>query len=192
MLCALLHAGGGPVRIVYADEARVGLVGCSGRRLSSRGVRPVSPAQREYKWTFLWQALCPADGAAVLMKSTHLCTLTFNYFLTAVSEKWPDCIVVLVLDGAAYHFSGGVEVPANVRLVKLPPYSPELNPVERMWLEMRRALKGTVFSTLEEAENAAIGKLDGMTEDEVKSLAAGWLTHQAWQKEVKPLSGSLP
>ncbi len=58
-----------------------------------------------------------------------------------------DAHAVLVLDGAGWHVARDLVVPTNVTLVTLPPYSPELNPVERVWLHLReRYLSLRVFA----------------------------------------------
>ena len=90
----------------------------------------------------------------------------------------PDAHVVLVLDGAGWHKAKGLAVPANVTLLILPPYSPKLNPVERVWHYLRdRYLSNRVYKDYEhvfEATSEAWRKLD---EARLKTVCAtGWLT----------------
>ncbi len=173
MLLLLFHKPGG-LRVAFMDEARVGLVGQQGRRLSLRGVKPLSKRQCEYKWKYLWAAVCPGSGSSVLMETDGVCTDTFNLFLKEVSKEWAGSRVLLVLDGAGYHRAKAVELPANVRLLFLPPYSPELNPVERLWQEMRTVLKGVVFNSLDQAVAAAEAKLKEYTGDKMIQLCEGY------------------
>jgi len=76
-------------------------------------------------------------------------TLHMNAFLRHVSEKHGEEFVVMVLDGAPSHRSQGLEIPKNVCLVRLPSYSPELNPAERLWEELReKEFANRVFDSL--------------------------------------------
>jgi transposase len=53
------------------------------------------------------------------------------------ASRPPDVHIVMPLDGAGWHISRDLKIPDNITLVVLPPYSPELNPVERVWLYLR-------------------------------------------------------
>ena len=64
----------------------------------------------------------------------------FGVFLSQMSRAYAKTLNVLVLDNAPAHVAGHVHVPENVVLLYLPPYCPELNPVERLWLEVRRRI----------------------------------------------------
>jgi putative transposase len=67
-------------------------------------------------------------------------TTCFQIFLDALSKKYAREFIVLVLDGAPNHNSGDLKIPANIKLVFLPPYSPELNPQENIWEEIREKI----------------------------------------------------
>lgn len=80
----------------------------------------------------------PAAGENFALVLPWVSTEAMSLFLTGFSEMVPaDTHAVMVLDGAGWHSAKALEVPANVSLVPLPPYSPELNPVERVWLHLR-------------------------------------------------------
>lgn len=94
--------------------------------------------QTEYEWVYLWAAVEPATGASVAMITPTVDTGLMSRFLTGLSGTLaPDEHAVLVLDNAGWHTADALEVPANVTLLHLPPYSPELNPVERLWAWLR-------------------------------------------------------
>jgi DDE superfamily endonuclease len=83
-------------------------------------------------------AACPASGAAAGIITPSLDTWSINAFLGEFSRQLaPDVQAVLIWDGAGFHTSGSLEVPANVSLLRLPPYSPELNPIENFWHYLR-------------------------------------------------------
>jgi transposase-like protein len=102
---------------------------------------------REYAYAYA--AVTPQDGALDWMLTAKMDTLNMNAFLMHVSEKHPQDYIVMVLDGASSHRSKDLRVPENIALVRLPPYSPELNPAERLWDELReKEFANRVFDSL--------------------------------------------
>lgn len=104
-----------------------------------------------YKWAYIFTAIRPATGEDVTLVLPAVNAAAMQVFLDHVAtSRPPDAHIVLVLDGAGWHVSRDLTVPANVTLVVLPPYSPELNPVERVWLYLReRFLSLRLFDTTE-------------------------------------------
>jgi transposase len=97
-----------------------------------------------------------ADHRGVLLpvfatRGRHIC---FEEFLKELSESYADERIALVLDNGPSHLAADVEVPQNVTLLPLPSYSPELNPVERWFLEFRRALANRSFETIDALHQA--------------------------------------
>lgn len=98
------------------------------------GSRPEAVKQTEYQWVYLYAAVNPLTGASSAMLAPHVNTRYMNAHLRFISEAVGDGThAVLVLDQAGWHVSGTLEVPANLTLLHLPPYSPQLNGVERLW-----------------------------------------------------------
>jgi transposase len=94
--------------------------------------------QTQYDYLYVIAAACPATGQAEGILAPYLNTDTINAFLREFSAAIaPGVQAVLVWDGAGYHRSGRLQVPANVNLIQLPPYSPELNPIENLWHYLR-------------------------------------------------------
>ena len=88
----------------------------------------------EYEWVYLFGAVHPQTGASSALLAPTVNTEYMNHHLRFISERvGPNVHVVLVLDQAGWHLSKGLRVPENVTLLHLPPYSPELNAVERLW-----------------------------------------------------------
>jgi len=83
-------------------------------------------------------AACPASGRAAGLIMPHVNIPTINAFLAVVSSRLdPGVHAVLIWDNAGFHTGGGVAVPANMTLMRLPPYAPERNPVENLWHYLR-------------------------------------------------------
>lgn len=103
-------------------------------------------------------AVCPATGRAEGLISPTLDAATVQAFLDGLAATIPDGThAVLVWDGAGYHTAKVLRVPACLTLVQLPPYSPELNPVERLWLHLRRRhWSNRVYKDIDAVEEAAM------------------------------------
>jgi hypothetical protein len=120
------------------DEARIGQKGRLTRVWSQKGMRPRGVRQHGFASAHLFGAVCPARGEGVALVLPEVSTAAMNVFLAELSRALPaGTHAALVLDGAGWHVSEDLTVPADLSLVPLPPYSPELNPVERVWEHLR-------------------------------------------------------
>jgi transposase len=126
------------VRIYFEDEARFGTQGTITRVWAPRGSRPRAVRQNGREWLYVLMAVCVGTGATSALIMPGLDTEVLNLFLEQFSGELPAGVhAVLIWDGAGYHTSGDLVVPGNVSLIQLPPYSPELNPVENLWHYLR-------------------------------------------------------
>ena len=116
------------------DEARFGQQGTLTKMWAPRGSRPAAVKQTKYEWVYLYAAVEPATGASTALLAPHVNTGTMNAFLKMASEDLePDDHAVMIMDQAGWHVSKTLVVPENITILLLPPYSPELNPVENLW-----------------------------------------------------------
>ena len=126
------------LQLWFQDEARIGQKGRTAHRWWERGQRPLGLCDKRFTSAYLYAAVCPANGADFALVMPTVSTAAMSLFLEGFSNSLePDVQAVLVLDQAGWHGSRALAVPDNVTLVPLPPYSPELNPVERVWLYLR-------------------------------------------------------
>jgi transposase len=136
----------------WQDEARVGQKGSLTRIWTQRGSRPTALRDQRYECAYLFGAVCPARGVGAGLVLPHANAEAMNLHLQEIS-RWvsPGAFAVLTLDGAGWHQTGdGLVVPNNIGLLRLPPYSPELNPVENIWEFLRHNdLANRVFATYE-------------------------------------------
>lgn len=144
------------IELWFQDEARFGQQGCNSRVWAERGSRPCAPRQTEYDWLYLFGAICPASGQSNGWLMPQANTRTMQAQLDDLSRSLAaDVHALLVLDGAGWHQSTALRVPANLTLLVLPPYSPELNPAEMLWREMRqRYLSNRVYADHEALDSA--------------------------------------
>src|SRR3954464_14304928 len=126
------------LRVYFEDEARFGTQGTITRVWAPRGSRPRAVRQNGREWLYVLMAVCAATGAASALIMPELNTAVVNLFLEQFSRELPAGVhAVLIWDGAGFHTGGDLVVPGNVSLIQLPPYSPELNPVEDLWHYLR-------------------------------------------------------
>jgi hypothetical protein len=125
-----------------------------------------------YEYLWYYGAVEPASGDAFFLELPALDTPCFQAFLDEFSRAYPDSLNLLVLDGAPAHVAQALVVPENVILLRLPPYSPELNPVERIWLDLRKLLGATLPASLGALADAAGTILRDYTADTLASLTA--------------------
>ena len=143
-------AAGKPVEVWFQDEARIGQQGTLTRVWAERGSRPSAPKDCRYAWAYLFGAVCPARGVGAGLVLPHVNLDAMSLHLAEIGrEVSPGAHAVLVLDGAGWHSEGGrLRVPPNITLLRLPPYAPELNPVENLWAFLRgNKLSNRVFET---------------------------------------------
>ncbi|NJN15451.1 MAG: IS630 family transposase [Oscillochloris sp.] len=159
-----------PVEIHCQDEARFGLKTTQRRRITARGVTPIGIAQHRYANTWLYGTVAPASGDAFTLILPKLNTTNMQIFIDAFAAAFSATFNVLVLDNRAVHTTERLRLPANVALVFLPPYSPELNPVERLWQELRARLAWLLFDDLDTLEAEMCTQLDRFTPAMVQSL----------------------
>lgn len=120
------------------DEARVGQKGGLTHVWYQKGVRPRGVRQQGFASAHLFGAVCPERGAGVALVLPEVSTAAMEVFVAELARAVSaGTHVALVLDGAGWHVSKQLVVPANLTLIPLPPYSPELNPVERVWEHLR-------------------------------------------------------
>lgn len=140
---------GSRVKVWFMDEARFGLHTELRRVWTLRGVRPVVTRQVKYEWDYLYGALSVVGGQAHF---AHMPCVSLEWdrgYLANLAASDPEAIHVLVRDQAGFHLrDGDPRLPERVRIVDLPPYSPELNPCEQMWDIVKDETCNQVFATV--------------------------------------------
>ena len=125
---------------MFADEARFGRMNRPRPCWAPPSVRPKVAAQLIREYIYLYGAVCPKDGTCVYLIIPTSDTACFQVFLDALSRRFARQDILLVLDGAPNHRSSQLFIPKNITLLFLPPYSPELNPKENLWDEIREKI----------------------------------------------------
>lgn len=160
----------------WQDEARVGQQGTLTRVWAEQGGRPTAPRDQRYSWCYLFGAICPArgTGAALVLPAANAAMM--NLHLIEISTAITSgAHAVLVIDGAGWHQTGGrLRVPDNITLLHLPPYSPELNPVENVWAYLRsNKLSNRVFDTYDAIVDACCNAWNWLAQQPDRITALG-------------------
>lgn len=102
------------------------------------GSRPRAVRQTQYDYLYVIGAACPQTGQSAGLLAPHLNTEVINLFLEQFARELASGVhAVLVWDQAGFHTAKALTVPPNVTIIELPPYSPELNPIENLWHYLR-------------------------------------------------------
>jgi len=122
----------------------------NGKALTAIGVKPICPFQQVFKSTYLFGAFSPVNGRKFLLEMPFCNSQSFQVFLDEFSAQDLQEFKIIVLDNGAFHKAKSVKIPANICLIFLPPYSPELNPAEKMWAIIKRNFTNQLFKNLEQ------------------------------------------
>lgn len=170
-----------PVRLWVLDEHRYGLLPVIRRVWSRRGVRVHAPYATTYKWGYLHEAL-EVDGAndAQLLFTPAINKDIHALFLAQIASSDPGSLHVIIQDQAGFHLRAqDPRLPANVRLLPLPPYCPELNPVEGFGRLVKAPTVNRLYSNLRQLEDHLIAVARYWSEPgRVRSLIHGWMREQ--------------
>ena len=165
---------GGRARVFFADEARLGQQGTLTRVWARTGSRPTAVKQARYEWVYLYAAVEPATGESLALLAPHVNTGTFNVLLSMLAaEAKPDEHVVLIMDRAGWHKSKALRLPDCVTVLLMPPYSPELNPVENLWHHLRsHHLSNRAYADYDHLVDAGTEAWRKLTPEVIKSVCA--------------------
>lgn len=146
-----------------------------------RGHRPTGPVDQRHDFVYVFAAIEPATGRNLCLALPAVSTEAMDVFLRHFAAMLPtDEHALMVLDGAGWHIAHDLAVPDNVTLLRLPPYTPELNPVERVWLHLReRHLSHRVMHTYDTILDAVCHAWRQLTPERLRSLCA-----YPWIKQV--------
>jgi len=159
--------------VLFFDEARFGTHTKLGYGWFKKGSRAITKIKIGYKSFYLYSAISACIGENVTLILPRVNTDCMNVYLKYLSEQYVGQKIALIMDGAGWHKSKGLEVPENIRIFLLPPYSPELNPVEQLWLHVKQnVLYNRLFETLEQLEEKVIDFLRTLQDHTVAQICA--------------------
>jgi len=142
----------------------------NGKALTARGVKPICQFQQVFKSTYLFGAFSPITGDSLQLILPSCNGDNFQIFLDTLSIQNPEEFKIMVLDNGAFHKAKKLNIPENIALIFLPPYSPELNPAEKMWAKYKRQFSNLVFDSLDNLETFMCQLVVNTTKAEIFSI----------------------
>ena len=159
-----------PIRAFVMDETRLGLMPIIRRRITLKGVKPIQQVHLMFENYYIYGAVEPTTGDSFFLELPHLNSDWFQIFLDEFSMNYKDDFLVMLLDNGLFHKAKKLVIPSNVLFLFLPPYSPELSPIERLWQDVKYKLSFWLYETLAEHKNAVGNILNGYSFDDIASL----------------------
>ena len=167
-----LANSGQQIRYLCQDESRFGLKTIPGRVITACGVKPVGWNQWQRDCFWLYGVVEPLSGFSFFFEFSHLDHTCFQAFLELLSVELGDDIALIQLDQAPAHTANAIVWPRNIFPTFQPPHSPELNPIERLWLHLKKALAWTNVPTLDSLKQHLSTVLDSVSKESLASLTS--------------------
>jgi transposase len=143
------------------------------RKLTGSCIKPKGIVQWDFVYLWLYGIVEPLTGKSFFYEFTHLDTICFEKFLELFAQRYPKDLHIIQLDNGGFHNSLNLNIPENVILLFQPAYSPEVNPIERLWQYLKEQLKWQTFDNLENLREAVEKSLGKLSKEIVASLT-GW------------------
>lgn len=163
---------------MFQDEAGFGRINKPKNCWCEKGIRPSVPCHHIREYYYAYGAVEPLTGESYFLVLPRCNSVCMNAFLRGLSEEYPNDIILLCCDGAAWHKSGALELPENIELFFIPPYTPEMNPIEQIWKEIRkRGFRNEVFTSLAKVMDRLCDTICTLTKQTISSITGrDWIT----------------
>ena len=155
------------------DEGRFGRISRPHACWAPPGIRPLVPSQIVREAIYAFTAVAPSTGEICSLVLPHANTDMMNIFLEHVSKTFSKYFIVMQVDQAGWHQAKALVIPENIRLIAQPPYSPEVNPVEHIWDDIReKYFHNRVFPSLDVLTDILCRALNALADNpqRVKSM----------------------
>lgn len=159
------------IRLFCQDESRLGLLPIHKRKITLPGVKPVSKVQYDFDYYYLYGAADPRTGDTFFLELPYLDTECFQVYLDEFSKAYDESFNILLLDRGTFHRSARLKIPSNIALIFIPPYSPELNPIERLWEDIKDEIADEIYSDIEALKKRVASVLDEYSKAEIRSIS---------------------
>jgi putative transposase len=161
---------------MFQDEAGFGRINKPKRCWSKKGTRPSVPCHHIREYVYAYGAVEPQTGESFFLEMPQCNSRCMNIYLKKLSEQYADDKIILCVDNARWHISTILSIPKNIEIVTLLPYTPEMNPIEQIWKEIRkRGFRNEIFHTLNKVADRLCATICTLTNDIIKSI-----THRDW------------
>ena len=154
------------------DEAGFGRINKPRYCWCEEGIRPAVPCHHIREYRYAYGAVEPITGDSFFLVLPYCNTKCTNVFLRELSKQYRDDIILLCCDRAAWHKSKALRVPENIVLFFIPACTPEMNPIEQIWKEIRkRGFKNEIFSSLADVIDRLCDTISSLSPAVIKSIS---------------------
>jgi len=161
---------------MFEDEAGFGRINKPRYCWCRKGIRPSVPCHHIREYRYAYGAVEPLTGEHFFLVLPYCNSNCMNVFLHELAAYYPDDYILLVADGATWHRSKDLIIPPNIELFPLPPYTPEMNPIEQIWSWLRlHGFRNEIFHTLDKVVDRLCEVICSLTLETVMSI-----THRNW------------
>ncbi len=160
------------VNLYFQDESRFGLMTHIRKCLTASGVKPVIAYQHKFSTTYLYGSYSPINGDSFVWEVDGVNSTIFEQYLKEFSQYKPKEYKVVIIDNAGFHSTKNIEIPDNIYLLRIPPYSPELNPCEQIWQYIKTRYKNQLFKTMDALKNWLYETVNSMNPETIKSITS--------------------
>ena len=155
---------------MFEDEAGFGRINKPKYCWCFPGLRPSVPCHHIREYRYAYGAVEPLTGESFFLVMPSCNTICMNLFLSELSKTYPNDRIILPCDGASWHTTNALEVPSNIHLIFLPPATPEMNPTEQIWKEIRKlGFRNEIFDSLKDVVDRLCDTIKSFTHDMIKS-----------------------
>ena len=159
------------ILLMFMDEASFGRISEPSYCWCPAGIRPTVPCQKIREYLYLFGAVNPITGDDYFIIAPKCNAEWTSEFLKAVSKEFENDYLLICTDNASWHKTKKLCIPDNIYLHFLPPYTPEMNPTEQIWIEIRNdGFKNTSFNTLNDVEDKLVQSTNSLSQDTVMSI----------------------
>ena len=156
---------------MFQDEAGFGRINKPKYCWCYPGLRPEVPCHHIREYRYAYGAVEPLTGESFFLIMPYCNTVCMNVFLRELSKAYPDDQIILACDGAAWHKAKALEIPQNIQLLFIPPATPEMNPIEQIWDEIReKGFKNEIFQTLEKVIDRLCDTICSLSHNVIRSI----------------------
>lgn len=169
-----------PIKLFFEDEGRFGRSNNVSKCWSPKGYRAKVKKQIVRQYTYGYASICPETGESHSLVLSGSNTDTMNYYLDDLSIVYKNYRIILCADNAGWHVSTGLKIPDNIVFLYLPPYSPQLNPVEHLWdyIREKKGFNNRIMNSIEEVIDTLADALHQIEDEKpiIKSMCNfSWL-----------------
>jgi len=140
------------------------------RTLTAKSIEPLVKYQHSYQYVWIWGSFSPITGNAFYWETPIVNNQIFESYLKELSLLNTRELKVIVIDNAGFHACQNITIPDNILLINIPPYSPELNPAEKIWKWMKDRIAMKFFEQISDLQSKITEVINLLDKETIRSI----------------------